>query len=1095
MSATENRAVFLSYASQDAEAARRICEALRSADVEVWFDQSELRGGDAWDQSIRKQIKDCALFVPVVSANTQARREGYFRLEWKLAAQRTHMIADGTPFLLPIVIDDTRDGEALVPAEFKTVQWTRLPRGDAPEKFCARVGMLLGGSGVDVGPVADRAPGHRPGLQPTRVSFRPWLVPATLAAAAVITLVLWQPWRKSAPTVSSSIAHASAAVPEARQLARKAQALFESANATRDDLVLAEDDLKQAVKADPEDSEIWAISSELNSLFFRGGLDRAPERMEQARMQAERALRLAPRSTEAKFARASYLRGLDGPSIAEAEKILRELTVEAPSDARVWVALGKVVWGALGETPNLAHTDEALAIFARAAAIPSGRAEALGQSGWLKVNVGRYADAESDLDEALRMEPQASLPRALKALLATLRGDLPAAHAAYDQLPEEVRRSDGAVAGVADLWLRERRPDKALAVLAGVTHEYLADPGFTGTTDGLRGYAYQMDGKAAAARSAWEAALKVVEQRLTANPRERYLLLERANLLALLDEREAAVTALRLFEELYPVVGFYRFQSIPVHALLEPPDPVLDLILERCVGLPTGGLRTDYRLEMLRDNARFQALLARATVPPPQVASAASTKPGEESAPAEKSVAVLAFANLSDDKGNEYFSDGISEELINALGKVPGLKVPAGTSSFYFKGKSMPMPEIAKQLGVAYVIEGSVQRAGDKVKISARLSKAADGFQVWSDTFLRDAKDVFAVEDEIAGVIAKNLSLKLGASSAAGAVNPEAFELYLRARQAWNLRSEDGFALAEELLNRSLAFDPNFAPALTALADVWTARGVITRRLGPFGRINDPEFGRIESKITQALALDPNSGEAHASLGFVRELEWKLPEAEAELRRAVALSPNDATAHHWLGDLLFGMGWIDEGMKEQQLALALDPLSAVNLRSWSGSLFTVGRIKEALEFIEKDLSMSPQDLPALGKKAAILNALGRSEEATAVVRRISPDYARAYFAASAGLKSEAEALLPKLTSRFARWFVLAGLGRYGEALDSLDPAEIGFADDALRAPCLDPMRSDPRFAKLIAMLGMTDASARAQAWRAAHPPEIPEAKK
>src|SRR6185436_6829595 len=130
MPADSSRAVFLSYASQDEEAARRICEALRSSGVEVWFDQSELRGGDAWDQKIRRQIKECALFVPVVSASTQARLEGYFRLEWKLAAQRTHMTSEQVAFLLPVVIDGTRDAEADVPAEFKAVQWTRLPGGE-----------------------------------------------------------------------------------------------------------------------------------------------------------------------------------------------------------------------------------------------------------------------------------------------------------------------------------------------------------------------------------------------------------------------------------------------------------------------------------------------------------------------------------------------------------------------------------------------------------------------------------------------------------------------------------------------------------------------------------------------------------------------------------------------------------------------------------------------------------------------------------------------------------------------------------------------------------------------------------------------------
>ena len=122
-----SKAIFLSYASQDAEAVLRLAEVLRASGVEVWFDRDELAGGDAWDQKIRRQIKDCALFVPVISAATQARREGYFRIEWKLAAQRTQAMADGTPFLLPVVIDATRDADALVPEEFRAVQWTRLP--------------------------------------------------------------------------------------------------------------------------------------------------------------------------------------------------------------------------------------------------------------------------------------------------------------------------------------------------------------------------------------------------------------------------------------------------------------------------------------------------------------------------------------------------------------------------------------------------------------------------------------------------------------------------------------------------------------------------------------------------------------------------------------------------------------------------------------------------------------------------------------------------------------------------------------------------------------------------------------------------------
>jgi TolB-like protein/cytochrome c-type biogenesis protein CcmH/NrfG len=188
-------AVFLSYASQDAAAAKKICDSLRAAGLEVWFDQNELVGGDAWDQKIRGQIKACALFVPLISAETQARREGYFRLEWKLAAQRTHTIADGTPFLLPVVIDATRDAEALVPEEFRAVQWTRLPAGETTAAFVARVKNLLTDSTADVGrglptPPPSHATGNPagsgdPALQPKRSAF-PWVI----AALAVVVLGL-----------------------------------------------------------------------------------------------------------------------------------------------------------------------------------------------------------------------------------------------------------------------------------------------------------------------------------------------------------------------------------------------------------------------------------------------------------------------------------------------------------------------------------------------------------------------------------------------------------------------------------------------------------------------------------------------------------------------------------------------------------------------------------------------------------------------------------------------------------------------------------------------------------------------------------------
>ena len=185
----QRNAVFLSYASQDAEAAQRICEALRGGGIEVWFDQSELRGGEAWDQSIRKQIKTCALFIPVISHTTHDRREGYFRLEWKLAVDRCHLMDADMAFLMPVVIDDTRDDDERVPERFREVQWTRLPGGATPAAFVERVQRLLSGElsqeATGIAPAAARVPAAPASRKPVLPLWR-----SKAALLATITVVL-----------------------------------------------------------------------------------------------------------------------------------------------------------------------------------------------------------------------------------------------------------------------------------------------------------------------------------------------------------------------------------------------------------------------------------------------------------------------------------------------------------------------------------------------------------------------------------------------------------------------------------------------------------------------------------------------------------------------------------------------------------------------------------------------------------------------------------------------------------------------------------------------------------------------------------------
>jgi len=416
--------------------------------------------------------------------------------------------------------------------------------------------------------------------------------------------------------------------------------------------------------------------------------------------------------------------------------------------------------------------------------------------------------------------------------------------------------------------------------------------------------------------------------------------------------------------------------------------------------------------------------------------------------------------------------------------------VTARTSSFHFKGLNTAIPEIAQQLGVAYVVEGSVRKAGNQVRITAQLIKAADGFHVWSDTFTRELKDIFAVQDEIAGLIAKNLELKIGTSSGAAkeVVNPEAFELYVQARRAWNLRNAAGFAQAEELLTRALTLEPNFARAHVALADVWTLRAIANGVIETYGQRSAPVFTQIVGEIEKALALDPDSSEARASLSLVvRFRQWDLAGAERELRRAIELNPNYATAHHWLGNCLSESGRIEEGLGEARRAAELDPFSLRILENYAKDLVRAGRQEEALAVLGRAEALSARAPLTLLTKAEALLQLGRRAEAIAVTREMG-DADRAVLLAKAGEKAEAEAALGEAEGWF-RYALLVALGRTAEAIAALRAEDVPASEVAnwLMDPRLDPFRSDRHFVELLKTLGLTEAHARAQAWRAAHP--------
>jgi len=368
MSAADNKAVFLSYASQDAVAVLRIAEALRAAGVEVWFDQNELVGGDAWDAKIRKQISECGLFVPVISAATQARGEGYFRLEWKLSVDRSHLMAHDQPFLLPVVIDATKDSEARVPLEFRAVQWTRLPAGETNTAFCARVKKLLSVPGATTESATSTPTPRNAPVPPAAASksSRSWLVAVAPGAAALVVLALWQPWKKSAPA-SAAISTTTTAVAnlppsDARKLTLKARALIDDdLMAARENFRLAEELCQRAVTLAPDDGEAWATLARISCEVMTRNYETNARRRELARSQSERAAHLAPDSIETGLATAAYL-DFTG-ELSAAETTLRQLLARAATDERVALAyvraLGRL--NRLSDAENFRRTHPAFA--------------------------------------------------------------------------------------------------------------------------------------------------------------------------------------------------------------------------------------------------------------------------------------------------------------------------------------------------------------------------------------------------------------------------------------------------------------------------------------------------------------------------------------------------------------------------------------------------------------------------------------------------------------------------------------------------------------------------------------------------------------
>ena len=667
-------AVFLSYASQDIDAAARVCEALRAAGVEVWFDQSELRGGDAWDSKIKKQIHECALFIPLISAHTNARSEGYFRREWKLAVRRLLDMADDAAFLVPVVIDGTREDKARVPEDFLGVQWTKLPGGETPPEFAFRVRQLLDG---------DNATLHAPIEDGT--------------------------------------------------------GKFESSIRT----------------------QTASVTQKGISHRWRVGL-------------------------------------------------------------------------------------------------------------------------------------------ALTALLLGIGGSL--------------------------FWYFQRASD--------------------------------------------------------------------------------------------------------LHAAQQPPA-------SRSVA-----------------------------------------------APDKTSIAVLAFADMSEKKDQEYFADGMAEEILDLLEKIPGLKVIGRTSSFQFKSQNVDLRTIGEKLGAAYLVEGSVRKSQARIRVSAQLIDAASGAQVWADSYDREFGDVLNLQDQVATGIARALQMAVVADDTRPRrqlQSTEAYTYYLRGRAALDRGDEASLQEAVDDLEQALALDPNFTRAAESLALAHLMS------LGTNGVTSREGWPAIESAVRRTLKLDPNSALAHAILGLkyaTSEYDW--PAAKTELRQALAQDTRDPVALYHCSWLAFDLGEHEQSLRLQRLSVSIDPLNPDGYQNGGIIHYMLRNFDAAEKELRESMRISPTFTGTHWYLGQIFLLRGDAQAALREMQADSPsvrDFGLSLAYHALGRKADSDAALARATRDFGNEapmnvaIVHAYRGERDQAFAwlerAVDERDLLVGHKLLYEPKLDALRGDPRYKALLGKMNLT----------------------
>ncbi len=453
-----------------------------------------------------------------------------------------------------------------------------------------------------------------------------------------------------------------------------------------------------------------------------------------------------------------------------------------------------------------------------------------------------------------------------------------------------------------------------------------------------------------------------------------------------------------------------------------------------------------------------------------------------------KSIAVLPFDNFSAEKDSDYLSDGLTEEITTTLSRIPGLKVAARNSAFAFKGHKEDLRKVGATLGVATLLEGSLRKAGQQVRVSAQLINAADGYHLWSETYDRPLDDLFALEAEIARQIADRLQVEITGGAKVPArsmtVNTEAHTLYLQAKHFWNKRTKEDLDKAAQLFNQAIDKDPTYGAAYAGLASCYVLLPQYslrpTREYSP----------QAQAAATRALALDDSSAEAHTALAMVKEYARDLAGSEEQYKEAIRLNPNFATAHQWYGALLSELGRTNDALVELSRAEELDPLSPIIKANLLTCYYYAREYDRAIAQCQGALELFP-DFPQLRVSlATFYSQKGRYKEALVELDKAratagdSPEFLEmiGYVSGRSGDETRARAILVELQQWLKKGYdvrggiagVYAGLRDYDQAIEwmsqALDAHE--YITGLLCDPAMDELRANPRFPELLRKAGL-----------------------